>query len=192
MCDKAKDWWLLSPFMTVTPETKDWTWVLARPCPDCGLDTRALDHSGIPALTRASAAGWQPVLAGDKAADRPSPTRWSPLEYACHVRDTCRLFAYRINLMLTKDNPRFPNWDPDATAVSNHYGEQYPAHVARHLTGAAEHIAALLEKVDGAQWDRPGHRGDGVSFTVDSLSRFFAHEAVHHLWDVTGARHPGR
>jgi hypothetical protein len=25
--------------VTIIPDTKDWTWVLDRPCPECGLDT---------------------------------------------------------------------------------------------------------------------------------------------------------
>ena len=30
--------------MTIVPDTKDWTWVLERRCPECGFDT-----SGFPA-----------------------------------------------------------------------------------------------------------------------------------------------
>jgi hypothetical protein len=26
---------------------------------------------------------------------------------------------------------------------------------------------------------------DGASFTVDSFSRYFLHDVIHHLWDVT-------
>jgi hypothetical protein len=26
--------------MTIVPDTKDWTWVLRRPCPECGFDTQ--------------------------------------------------------------------------------------------------------------------------------------------------------
>lgn len=27
----------------ITAETKDWTWVLDRPCPDCGFDPNACE-----------------------------------------------------------------------------------------------------------------------------------------------------
>jgi hypothetical protein len=50
--------------MTIEPDTKDWTWVLQRPCPDCGLDTRSLPRDGIAGLTRATAAAWQDLLTG--------------------------------------------------------------------------------------------------------------------------------
>ena len=27
--------------MSITPDTKDWTWVLERPCPECGFEALA-------------------------------------------------------------------------------------------------------------------------------------------------------
>ena len=30
----------------ITPDDKDWTWVLERPCPECGFDTRTIDNRG--------------------------------------------------------------------------------------------------------------------------------------------------
>ena len=71
------------------------------------------------------------MLARPDAARRPEPSTWSPLEYACHVRDVCRLFEQRLRLMLTQDAPTFDNWDQDETAVADRYGEQDPATVAR-------------------------------------------------------------
>jgi hypothetical protein len=41
------------------PETKDWTWVLQRPCPECGLDTRSLARADIAPIISANAASWQ-------------------------------------------------------------------------------------------------------------------------------------
>jgi len=28
--------------MSIEPDTKDWTWVLERPCPECGFDATAI------------------------------------------------------------------------------------------------------------------------------------------------------
>ena len=81
---------------------------------------------------------------------------WSPLEYACHVRDVFRLFDHRLGLMLTEDDPLFANWDQDETAVSERYGEQDPAVVAAELAAAAEAIATSFAAVDGEQWERRG------------------------------------
>ncbi|MFE9425088.1 DinB family protein [Kitasatospora sp. NPDC006697] len=174
---------------TIVPDTKDWTWVLERACPDCGLDTASVDTATVPVLVRANAAGWTVLLDGDPAElrRRPDPATWSALEYACHVRDVFRLFAYRLDLMLTQDGPLFPNWDQDETALAERYGEQDPAVVSAELAEAAEVIAAAFERVEGAQWDRTGLRSDGARFTVTTFAQYFIHDPLHHLYDVTGA-----
>ena len=137
----------------------------------------------------ANAGAWPEQLAAPGAADRPRPGKWSPLEYGCHVRDTLRLYDYRLGLMLTEDDPLFPNWDQDETAVSDRYAEQDPAEVARQLGTAAEALAGRFAAVSGDQWLRPGRRSDGAVFTVETFGRYFIHDPVHHLYDVTGVRY---
>ena len=53
---------------------------------------------------------------------------------------------------------------------------------------AALAIAGRFEGVTGAQWQRAGRRSDGARFTVETFARYFMHDPVHHLWDVTGRR----
>ena len=176
--------------MTIAPDTKDWTWVLRRPCPECGLDTRDVAAGAVAAMTRANAAAWPEVLT--QAADvrqRPSPEKWSPLEYGCHVRDTLRLYDERLQLMLTQEGPLFPNWDQDVTAVAERYGEQDPAMVAAEIPVAAETLARRFDSLSAQQWQRTGHRSDGAHFTVETFARYFVHDPVHHLFDVTGVRY---
>jgi hypothetical protein len=48
-------------------------------------------------------------------------------------------------------------------------------------------LANRLDLVTGGDWLRPGLRGDGASFTVDSIARYMIHDPIHHLWDVTTA-----
>ncbi|MEU1285775.1 DinB family protein [Kitasatospora sp. NPDC005856] len=174
----------------IVPDTKDWTWVLERPCPDCGLDTPRVVREDVAGMVRANAEGWLTVLAGDVDGlrRRPAPGVWSALEYACHVRDVFRLFDVRLGLMLDQDDPLFPNWDQDETAVAERYGEQDPKVVAGELAEAAERLAGAFERVAGEQWGRTGNRSDGARFTVESFSRYLIHDPVHHLFDVTGGR----
>jgi hypothetical protein len=178
--------------VTITPDTKDWTWVLRRPCPECGFDTQSFPRREVSALLVANAAGWRDVLAGraDDVRQRPRPDRWSPLEYACHVRDVCRLYAQRLDLMLTRDDPTFPNWDQDVTAVEDAYGSQDPAVVSGDLCTAALEIAAAFAAVPEQGWSRTGTRSDGAAFTVETFARYFIHDPIHHLYDVTGRRQP--
>jgi DinB family protein len=169
----------------IEPDTKDWTWVLTRPCPECGLDARTIAREDVPAILRRNARAWPAVLDGD-AARRAHPDRWSPLEYACHVRDVHRVYTTRLHLMNTRDDPHYPNWDQDATAVQQRYAEQDPATGARELTAAAEVLARAFEQV--SDWTRTGNRSDGARFTIETFARYLVHDPVHHLWDVTGVR----
>jgi DinB superfamily len=175
--------------MTIVPDAKDWTWVLERPCPECGLDTSSFAREATPAMIRANAAAWREPLGAPDVVRRPQPDKWSALEYGCHVRDVLKLYDYRLGLMLTEDDPLYPNWDQDETAVADRYDTQDPATVADELAAAAEAIAGRFDLVAAAQWDRPGRRGDGAVFTVESFARYFVHDPVHHLYDVTGRRH---
>jgi hypothetical protein len=175
--------------VTIVPDSKDWTWVLERPCRECGLDTASFAVAEIPGMIAANASAWHAILAAPGATERPRPDKWSPLEYACHVRDVFRLYDYRLGLMLTREDPLFPNWDQDETAVADRYAEQDPTEVAGELAEAAAGLSDRFAGVGDGQWQRPGRRGDGAAFTVETFGRYFIHDPVHHLYDVTGLRH---
>jgi hypothetical protein len=171
----------------ITPDTKDWTWVLTRPCPECGLDTSAIRPEEVPTLLRANASAWQQtLLAHPDPRRRPHPGKWSALEYACHVRDVCRRYDHRLQLMLSRDDPLFPNWNQDETAVTDDYPAQDPVTVAVELVAAAEALATRFSEVSGSAWQRPGRRDDGAHFTISTFARYFIHDPIHHLYDVTG------
>lgn len=170
--------------MVIEPDTKDWTWVLQRPCPECGVDSRTLTRDGVPARIRRTASSWDGVLRRRSAAQRPSPDVWSPLEYGCHVRDVLTLYDARLRLMLEQDDPLYPNWDQDATAEQQRYGAQDALQVAAQVREAAEVIASRFGTLSPAQWERTGRRSDSASFTVDSFARYFLHDLLHHEHDV--------
>jgi hypothetical protein len=174
--------------VAIVPDTKDWTWVLQRSCPECGFDTASFGREQIGTLLRENASAWTGVLAGEAVAVRPDPQTWSPLEYGCHVRDVFRLYDHRLQLMLSQDDPLYENWDQDETAVAQRYGEQDPAEVAPQLQAAAAALADRFDAVSGEQWLRPGRRSDGAVFTVETFGRYFIHDPVHHLFDATGRR----
>ncbi len=174
----------------IVRDTKDWTWVLQRPCSDCGFDASSMPGRDVAAMLRTCAAHWQDELRRPDVRVRPAPSTWSPLEYACHVRDVCRRFEARLTLMLDHDDPVFENWDQDATALKARYAEQDPAAVAVELLDAASTLAAHFDDVDGRQWQRGGRRSDGAQFTVDSFARYFIHDVVHHLHDIDARSRP--
>lgn len=173
-----------SEHATIEPDTKDWTWVLASRCPDCGYDATTVDRSALGEEVRADAAFWARVLDDPRAGERPAPDVWSPVEYGCHVRDVHRVFAGRLEQMLTEDDPLFANWDQDETALAERYDRQAAAQVRPALLAAAEDVAGWYDRVADDQWDRPGRRSNGSVFTVETLGRYHLHDLVHHRWDV--------
>jgi len=172
------------------PDTKDWTWVLDEPCPECGFDASSIEPGAVAARVRANAAAWRNVLSrGDKVGQRPPvapgrPPRWSALEYGAHVRDVYALAVERVMLMLKKDAPTFANWDQDVTAIEENYADEDANKVSYDLAVNAGKFADLLDKVRGDQWQRTGMRSDGSGFTVASFALYLLHDPVHHLDDA--------
>ena len=173
---------------SIQPDTKDWTWVLSEPCPECGYDAAAVRPDEVAAHIRRDADGWVSRLSGASVAERPAPGVWSVLEYGCHVRDVHRVFGERVRLMLTQDDPRFPNWDQDETALAERYSEQVPSVVAGELARAAGDVADAYGAVPAGAWSRRGLRSNGSEFTVATLALYHLHDVVHHTWDVTAGR----
>ena len=170
--------------MPIVPDTKNWTWVLDEPCPECGYDAAEVELRDVPGLVRANAAAWPAELGRADARERPDDATWSPLEYGAHVRDVFRVFDGRLLRMLDEDAPAFENWDQDATALADEYAGQDPAVVAEQLLAAAEVVARRFEEVPAHQVHRTGLRSDGAAFTVETLGLYFVHDPVHHLHDV--------
>jgi len=56
------------------------------------------------------------------------------------------------------------------------------------LAAAAGVIAVHFDDIAPRQWQRSGSRSDGADFTIESFGRYFIHDPVHHLYDVTGTR----
>jgi SAM-dependent methyltransferase len=168
----------------VPPDSKDWTWVLERPCPECGLDAGSVYPGDLPHLLRANAQVWLALMGDPEVGERPEPSVWSPLEYACHVHDVHQLFHERVTAMLTDDHPDFANWDQDVTAVEKRYADQVPAIVGPTLVAAAYAVGDLYASVSGDTWDRTGLRSDGALFTIAAIGRYHYHDVYHHLHDV--------
>lgn len=173
--------------MEPEPDTKDWTWTLTGRCEQCGLAAGDVAVADVPERAFVAAEEWVAILRSSPAVSaRPDPAVWSPLEYGAHVRDVFRLFDARTAQLLTEDDPTFADWDQDETALTERYGEQDPEVVADELEAAALGYVTRLRALTPQQLARRGRRADGSEFTVASLSQYFLHDVIHHLWDVTG------
>jgi len=171
----------------VIPDDKDGAWTLDRRCEECGLAAGEVDPTTVPHRAYLAAEEWVHILLESPAVEaRPAPGVWSPLEYACHVRDVYRVFDERLRLMTTSDHPRFANWDQDETALRERYAQADPEEVAAELEAAATAFVARAKALGPADLTRPGTRSDGAEFTAATLLQYFLHDVTHHLWDVTG------
>lgn len=170
--------------MTIAPDTKDWTWVLERPCPECGFDAATVTGDGLPERIRTAAQAMHGALHDEAVRERPDERTWSPLEYAAHVRDVCIVMRRRLALIVDQDDPEFPDWDQDAAAVDGRYDEQRPARVAIELDVAAAELAAAFANVHDDVWQRRGRRSNGSEFTAWTLGVYALHDLEHHVWDV--------
>jgi hypothetical protein len=170
--------------MPIVADTKNWTWVIDRPCPECGFDAADYSDADIAPAIRDNAASWPSVLDRSDVRHRPNDSTWSPLEYSAHVRDVMKIYRERLRLMVVTDDPLYPNWDQDETAIADAYNEQDPATVASELTTAAAELVFAFDALSSDQWLRVGRRSDGASFTVSSMAKYLTHDLVHHRWDV--------
>ena len=171
--------------VALTPDTKDWTWVLERPCLECGFDPSNYPIKSFSQTLRHSAHQWALVVGRDDASQRTREDRWSDLEYACHVRDACRIMNGRLASILAEDDPVFPNWDQDETALEEHYSDQDPSLVSEEVIVAAEQLAQRVDSIEPHMWSRPGTRSNGSRFSAETLVRYALHDVLHHLWDVS-------
>ena len=160
----------------IDPDTKDWTWVLDRPCPECGFDAATVHHMQVADRIRGDAADWVRRLGQPGVNVRRQPTVWTTLEYGCHVRDVHRIFNHR---MLTEDEPQFPNWQQDETAIADDYACQDPATVATELFYAASIVADTYTNVPAGAWTRRGLRSNGSEFTIATISIYHLHDHAH-------------
>ena len=170
---------------------RDWTVVQHQRCDECGLDAAAVEPSALAAAVRDEAERWARVLDGVDVRRRPAPEVWSPLEYACHVRDVFAVFAGRVEQMLREDEPELGWWDHEAAVTDERYNEQAPEAVLDGVCRNAEQLASALDAVPDDGWTRAGVRRGTERFTVAGLARFALHESHHHRRDATPVRIAG-
>ena len=166
----------------IPKETKDWSSVAEEGCTQCGYSPHSGQETG--SRLRLTRSAWKELLGNPNASQRPVAQIWSPLEYAAHVRDMCRLACERVELMLTETVPTFSNWDQDEQAEINDYLNADTLTISADLERQLELAARTFDEVPASSWERSGLRGDGKVFTVRSFSCFVLHEVEHHLQDA--------
>ncbi len=169
------------------PDERDWLQVVTEEeCDECGLASAVVPRHALYSAIIQEGERWLALISGHDHSDlrrRPEPQTWSALEYAAHVRDVLFLFAHRIELTLTDNEPDLPWWDHETAAVEERYNEQDPGEVVEALRAGADRLARTLPSPAASGWERRATRRGRERFTVEELARFALHEAHHHRID---------
>ncbi|MEV0977183.1 DinB family protein [Streptomyces sp. NPDC049915] len=148
-------------------------------CAECGFE---YDLSRAPSV---------PQLALDAAVlrRRPAPQVWSPLEYACHVRDVLFVQRERALAALRSNTPVAEPMGRDERVEHDGYAEQQPADVARQLRDGALMFGHVLGRLSPAGWDRTLVYSfpERAERSLRWLAVHTLHELRHHLLDVRRA-----
>ncbi|MFI6042249.1 DinB family protein [Nocardia sp. NPDC051321] len=155
---------------------------------ECGFVydlTRATD---VAPLAREHAVEYADLLLTDspKLRQRPKPDTWSPLEYACHMRDVLLMQRERVLAARRSTTPETTPMGRDERVEHDGYADQRPSDVGRQLRDAAQLFANVLERLPAADWERtlifsypePQER------SLRWLAVHTLHELRHHLLDM--------
>lgn len=159
-------------------------------CAGCGFDGAKIPVADIPGALTSLGPRYRQVLELAPAGDlhrRPDPDTWSPLEYACHVRDVLLVQRDRTYIALVEDGPSFAKMHRDERVALGRYGDQPLDRVLATLDMAAELAAAVFTDRTEEQWNRPViyNYPTPERHTLAWMARHTVHEGAHHLVDIT-------
>lgn len=157
-------------------------------CTECGFEYNLDLASSTAAAIRDGAADVSAMLryGAHGVGARSRDGSWSPLEYACHLRDVLLIQRERILLARQIHEPRFLPMGRDLRAEHDGYIFQDPLDVARQLVDAAQLLGNTLDRMAPEEWERklvypypePELR------TLRWLTLDTAHEVRHHQLDI--------
>jgi hypothetical protein len=158
-------------------------------CEECGYDYDLAAAATAADSIQAGVAELAALLTATeprKLAQRNAPQRWSPLEYACHVRDVLLTQRERVLLARRADVPSAVPMGRDERVAHEGYAEQKPAEVAEELTMAARLLANVLHRLDTPDWElRLIYNWPQRSErTLRWVAANTLHDVTHHLMDV--------
>ncbi|CAG6396601.1 DinB family protein [Streptomyces cocklensis] len=162
-------------------------------CTECGFAYDLTLAPTVPALARDDAEAYAGLLRAEPSVlrRRPAPDVWSPLEYACHVRDVLLVQRERVLAARRNDTPVAEPMGRDERVEHDGYAGQHPADVARQLTDAALLFGNALDQLSPAGWERtliytyPERQVRSLRW----LALHTLHELRHHLLDIRRQLH---
>jgi hypothetical protein len=126
------------------------------------------------------------VDAGPMASQRPSPERWSVLEYGAHLRDVFLSQRERIIAASVEDRPVGSPIFRDERVDLGFYALEEPGELAEELTMAAQLLVRTVDALPQDFEERPlvYSRASPMEVSIAWVVAQGLHEAEHHLADV--------
>ena len=175
----------------------------SRSCPECGFTSVRVsgqagaltvwhyDEDVFRSASEAISAGCGQIAeilrsSPERLRIRLDPERWSPLEYACHVRDALLIQRERVLKALRGHGDEVLPMGRDERVMHDGYNEQQPRNVALQVEQAALLFTDLLQRLRPSEWElevtylfpAPSPR------TLRWVAVHTAHEVLHHLYDI--------
>lgn len=158
------------------------------PCAECNYDYDLKSAGQVSVLAPRYAVEYATLLRAEPSVlrRRVTPRVWSPLEYACHMRDVLLIQRERLLAARRSDAPVAEPMGRDERVEHDGYLQQNPADVARQLQDATLLFAHALDQLGPGDWERtltvpypePAVR------SLRWLAVHTVHELHHHLLDI--------
>lgn len=113
------------------------------------------------------------------------PGGWNAAEALCHLRDFAPVALERTRLILERDNPALPDFDPQENAKLRDYKHADVANELALFIASRKELVALLEGLSSEQWQRTGvHSNYGASTLLEFTIHTFWHD-INHAEQIT-------
>jgi hypothetical protein len=156
-------------------------------CEECGFeyDLATSDAAGHSIVEGTVELGALMVAAGAPQR-RVRSEVWSPLEYACHVRDVLLVQRERVLAARRRERPSFEPMGRDERVEHDGYADQVPTDVVRQLTDAAQMFANVLARLSRDDWERTVvyNYPEREERSLHWVAVHTVHEVRHHTLDV--------
>lgn len=169
-------------------------------CAGCGFVWDRVPHAEVAARLGETAATFRRLMLpadrppgwAARAATRPAPDVWSPVEYACHVRDVLLVQRDRLYTILVEDRPTFGPMYREERVELGRYAETEVAEVVGQIEMAAHLAARAFGVLSAEQFARTAVYGYPTvsERTVAWVAAQTLHELLHHAADIAAQLAP--
>jgi hypothetical protein len=166
------------------PENAWWRSTYGDPCRECGFDWSQTPEEAIAAV-EAVPDRLVALLDGHTGAEVAPGTTWSAKAYVFHVADNLRIFAERLEGVFAGAPTTLAAYDENQLAAARDYEAMSVQSALWSVRGAVDAWSvAARESLTRPTTYVHAERGE---LTPAEITRGPAHDALHHLWDVTRA-----